>query len=130
MSIHKTFEEFLRCIDNRTYTAFRAAGKKWPVTKTWIRLNELTTADGMRPVKEVWDNLPYFYRRGRDEIQKTLQEEWKNHFAEDRSKLVAKGIESCIIDHGDRSDFFAKNTQIVMNQTPKTNLRPKSEWRS
>ena len=108
MSSHKSFGEFLRCVDSRTRSEFRAAGKIWPVTKSWHTLTELKTADGKRPLKKIWDNLPFFYMKGRAEIQRALQEGWEDHFVKDNSEFVAKGIESCVLSHGDRSD-------VVMN---------------
>ena len=104
MSTHKSFDEFLRCVDSCTYAEYRAAGKKRPVTDAWYSLAELKTADGKRPLREIWDRLPYFYQKGTGEIQKTLQEGWKNHFLKDNSAMVAKGIESCVLSHGDRSE--------------------------
>ena len=42
--------------------------------------------------------------KGRAEIQRALQEGWEDHFVKDNSEFVAKGIESCVLSHGDRSD--------------------------
>jgi len=126
MSSHKTFGEFLRCVDRRTRAEFRAAGKIWPVTKSWHTLTELKTADGKIPLKKIWDNLPYFYYKGRGEIQKTLQEGWEDHFVKDNSAMVAKGIESCVLSHGDRSDI---EMDIYEPPSREEMERDNAEWR-
>lgn len=59
---------------------------------------------GIEALKEVWDRLPELKTKGRDGIQKILADHWKGKFSEDNSAIIANGIWSCILLHGDKSE--------------------------
>jgi hypothetical protein len=59
---------------------------------------------GIEALKEVWDRLPELKTKGRGGIQKILADHWKGKFSEDNSAIIANGIWSCILLHGDKSE--------------------------
>ena len=98
---HRIFLSFLSCIKEQTRLEFiRQKSRNEDVPD----FHEFEVADGQEPLKKIWNNLPDFAEKGKNEIQKYLSESWKDKFPEDNSKLIANAIWSCILLHGDRRD--------------------------
>ena len=74
LSLHKTVSAFLDCVEYRTRTEF-VARMSYSEEVPWF--GEFKVADGIEPLKEIWDNLAEFKEKGKEEIQAFLSEHLK-----------------------------------------------------
>ena len=107
---HQSFTGFLSCVENRAgQEKFDVMSRGPDASELWMMgglptFREFKINTGIEALKEVWDRLPELKTKGRGGIQKILADHWKGKFSEDNSAIIANGIWSCILLHGDKSE--------------------------
>ena len=109
MRPHDTFPQFLDCVASLAGREQLDVMSRGPGAEhLWMlgglpTFREFATTAGREALREVWDNLPALRKQGKGAIQKMLASGWSGRFPEDNSGIIADGIWSCILLHGDRA---------------------------
>lgn len=115
---HKSFVEFLACVEVLAGQELFEVLRRGPdQDHLWMlggppTIREFKTNAGIEALREVWDRLSELRTTGKDEIRQILAARWIGQFPEDNTAIVANGVWSCLLLHGDKVGPVASRSSV------------------